>query len=119
MKYTQLHLTNLLDQASIQYYNGQETQFTDTEFDLALKELQQMEKETGVIYPNSPTIRVGSDLQSGFKKVEHPKPMFTIENTYDTSGFNKWFSDMWDKYRTIEFNVSIKYDGVSCRVYLT
>ena len=117
MKYTQLHLTNLLDQASIQYYNGQETQFTDTEFDLALKELQQMEKETGIVYPNSPTIRVGSDLQDGFKKAEHPKPMFTIENTYDAEGFNKWCSDMWDKYQTMEFNVSIKYDGVSCELW--
>ena len=76
-----------------------------------------MERETGIIYPNSPTIRVGSDLQNGFKKVEHPKPMFTIENTYDTAGFNKWCSDMWDKYKTMEFNVSIKYDGVSCELW--
>ena len=117
MEYTQLQLTNLLDQASIQYYNGWETQFTDTEFDLALKKLQQMEKESGVIYPNSPTIRVGSDLQDGFKKAEHPKPMFTIENTYDAKGFNKWCSDMWDKHQTMEFNVSIKYDGVSCELW--
>ena len=83
---TQKELTDRLDLASRQYYNGLTSEFSDTEFDLKLKELQKMEAESGFVFPNSPTIRVGSDIQDGFNKGEHPKPMFTIENVYDDDG---------------------------------
>ena len=114
---TQKELTDKLDIASIQYYNGLTSEFSDTEFDIKLKELQEMEKESGFIFPNSPTIRVGSDLQKEFKKGEHPIPMFTIENTYDDDGLNKWVKNMYNDYGVTSFNVSIKYDGVSCELW--
>jgi DNA ligase (NAD+) len=114
---TQKELTDRLDIASIQYYNGLTSEFSDTEFDIKLKELQEMEKESGFIFPNSPTIRVGSDLQKEFKKGEHPIPMFTIENTYDDDGLNKWIKNMYNDYGVTSFNVSIKYDGVSCELW--
>ena len=114
---TQKELTDRLDIASIQYYNGLTSEFSDTEFDIKLKELQEMEKESGFIFPNSPTIRVGSDLQKEFKKGEHPIPMFTIENTYDDDGLNKWVKNMYNDYGVTSFNVSIKYDGVSCELW--
>lgn len=114
---TQKELTDKLDLASRQYYNGLISEFSDTEFDIKLKELQEMEKESGFIFPNSPTIRVGSDLQKEFKKGEHPKPMFTIENVYDDDGLIKWVEDIKEKYGVNKFNVSIKYDGVSCELW--
>lgn len=114
---TQKELTDRLDIASIQYYNGLTSEFSDTEFDIKLKELQEMEKESGFIFPNSPTIRVGSDLQKEFKKGEHPIPMFTIENTYDDDGLNKWIKNMYNDHGVTSFNVSIKYDGVSCELW--
>lgn len=114
---TQKELTDKLDLASRQYYNGLTSEFSDTEFDIKLKELQEMEKESGFIFPNSPTIRVGSDLQKEFKKGEHPKPMFTIENVYDDDGLIKWIEDIKAKYGVNKFNVSIKYDGVSCELW--
>lgn len=114
---SQKELTDLLDEASIKYYNGIDTQYTDTEFDLLLKRLQYLEEKNGIVYPNSPTIRVGSDLQKEFKKGEHPIPMFTIENTYDDDGLNKWVKDIHDEYGVTSFNVSIKYDGVSCELW--
>lgn len=114
---TQKELTDRLDIASIQYYNGLTSEFSDTEFDIKLKELQEMEKKSGFIFPNSPTIRVGSDLQKEFKKGEHPIPMFTIENTYDDDGLNKWVKNMYNDYGVTSFNVSIKYDGVSCELW--
>ena len=80
---TQKELTDRLDLASRQYYNGLTSEFSDTEFDLKLKELQKMEAESGIVLPNSPTIRVGSDIQDGFEKGEHPRPMFIIENVYN------------------------------------
>ena len=113
----QKELTDALDLASRQYYNGQETNYTDTEFDLLLKELQKMEAESGIVYPNSPTIRVGSDIQDGFKKGTHPKPMLTIENVYDDEGLSAWIKSKNEKYGTFIYSASIKYDGISCELH--
>ena len=66
---TQEELTNRLDTASKLYYAGKPSEFTDTEFDLKMKELQAMERESLIVLPNSPSLRVGSDLQKEFKKV--------------------------------------------------
>lgn len=114
---SQIQLTNILDWASINYYNGRTSELSDEEFDMLLKELQKMEKESGIVYPNSPTLRVGSDLQKEFKKGEHPIPMFTIENVYDDNGLIKWVENMYNDYGVTSFNVSIKYDGVSCELW--
>lgn len=113
---TQKELTNILNEASKKYYNGEDSGFSDTEFDLKMKELQSMEKASGIVYDDSPTQRVGSDVQKGFKKGRHPKPMLTIENTYDDEGLRKWVTDMTRKYGVVNFNMSVKYDGVSCEL---
>lgn len=115
---TQKELTNLLDEASKLYYDGKESPLTDTEFDLKLKELQRMEKESGEVYPNSPTLRVGSDIQKEFKKIEHPRPMLTIENTYDDEGLDDWKKKIEEKVgKKLKYNVSVKYDGISCEIH--
>ena len=113
----QKELTDRLELASILYYNGCTSEFSDIEFDLKLKELQKMEKESGIIYPNSPTIKVGSDIQDSFRKGEHPIPMLTIDNVYDNNGLIKWFNDLYSKYGVKEYNISIKYDGISCELW--
>lgn len=113
----QKELTDLLDKASRDYYNGLPTELTDTEFDLKMKELASMEKESGIVYPNSPTLRVGSDIQEGFKKGKHPKPMLTIDNVYDDEGLAKWVDDMYRFYGVDRFNISVKYDGISCEIW--
>ena len=114
---TQKELTDRLDLASRQYYNGLTSEFSDTEFDLKLKELQKMEAESGIVLLNSPTVRVGSDIQDGFEKGEHPHPMFTIENVYNDDELDKWFEDCYNKYKVKDYNVSIKYDGISCELW--
>lgn len=113
---TQEELTNRLNAASIKYYRGEESEFSDTEFDLKLKELQKMEKESGYVYPNSPTQRVGSDIQNGFGKVSHPFPMLTIENTYTKEGVVEWAQKMFDTYGVKSYEAGIKYDGISCEL---
>ena len=109
----QLELTNLLDRASKAYYIDNSPIMTDVEFDMKFKELQKMEKESKIIFSNSPTQRVGLDIQPEFKKVRHIEPMLTIENTYDDDGLKEWLDSMIEKYGDTIFEISTKYDGVS------
>lgn len=110
-------LTDRLDAASIQYYNGQESEYSDTEFDIEMHRLQNMESELGFIYPNSPTQRVGSDIQDKFGKISHPSPMLTIENVYSDEEFKEWIDNIENTYGVNVFNCSVKYDGVSCELH--
>lgn len=111
---TQKDLTDKLNAASVMYYTQNKSPLSDIQFDLLFKQLQAMEKESGIVYPESPTQRVGSDIQEGFNKVEHPSPMLTIENTYSEDELTEWFAKA--KQYNCDYNCSIKYDGISCEL---
>ena len=61
-------LVKLLNSASDIYYNTSDTVMTDFEFDSLLKELSELEKETGFIMTTSPTHNVGYEVKSELKK---------------------------------------------------
>ena len=110
----QLYLTTLLNDASVKYYHGKETGISDTDFDLYLHELMELEKESGVVYPLSPTRRVGSDIQDGFKKGRHPSPMLTIDNTYTDEGLQAWLDKKAEDWGDdMRYHIGTKFDGVS------
>lgn len=109
----QRELTDRLDEASKLYYQGKQSEFSDTEFDLRLHRLEDMEKQTGTIFPNSPTQRVGSDIQDGFAKVKHPIPMLTIDNTYNQNELETWLN----KQKALTYEISTKFDGVSLEIH--
>ena len=114
MENRQEYLTNLLDEASKKYYNGEDSGISDTDFDLMMHELFELERESGYTYPNSPTLRVGSDIQKEFKKGKHPSPMLTIENTYDDNGLQEWADKMHKENHGEEtYYIGTKFDGVS------
>lgn len=112
----QRDLTDRLDRASQQYYHGEQTEFTDEEFDLRLKELMAVEKQNNQIFPNSPTQRVGCDIQEGFKKWAHPEPMLTISNVYTNDELTEWVKKRTDGYYNTLL-AGIKYDGVSLELH--
>ena len=110
-------LTDRLDEASMRYYRGENSEFTDTQFDLEMHRLQDLEKELNIVFPNSPTQRVGSDIQSGFGKISHPSPMLTIDNVYTSEDLQKWIDKIRSQYNVKgKLNLSVKYDGVSCEL---
>jgi DNA ligase (NAD+) len=66
------------------YYALNRPEITDREFDQLLQELIDLEKEhPDLITPDSPTQRVGGDVQTELKSVRHAVPMMSIDNTYN------------------------------------
>src|SRR5437660_1633785 len=66
------------------YYALNRPEITDREFDKLLQELIDLEKEhPELITPDSPTQRVGGDIQTELKSVRHAVPMMSIDNTYN------------------------------------
>src|SRR5437764_3684488 len=65
------------------YYEQSRPAISDREYDRLMQELIDLEKENPVlITPDSPTQRVGGDVQTALKPVRHAVPMMSIDNTY-------------------------------------
>src|SRR5204863_1435103 len=65
------------------YYDEARPEISDREYDRLMQELIDLEKENPeLITPESPTQRVGGDVQTELKSVRHAVPMMSIDNTY-------------------------------------
>ncbi len=115
----QASLTAALAWASYKYYVENDPPMSDFQFDMEFKQLKALEAASGTVLPDSPTQRVGSDLQSSFKKARHVIPMQSIENVYTSEELIEWLHSTDEKLRNefffdeITFTYEPKYDGVS------
>ena len=98
------------------YYVLNAPEISDRDFDMLLKELEELEKEHPELAdPLSPTQRVGSDLMQGFESVEHIHPMLSLSNTYSITEVDEWFGRVRQALGGEKFDVvgEMKFDGTS------
>ena len=107
-------LTALLDYHSHKYYVENTPEISDFEFDALLRELQELEaKHPEAADPNSPTKRVGSDLTTEFKSVEHRFPMQSLANTYSMEELGEWIERIVREIGEVDFVCELKFDGTA------
>ncbi|MCE4564921.1 NAD-dependent DNA ligase LigA [Maribellus sp. CM-23] len=103
-----------LEEHNYNYYVLAQPSISDYEFDMKLKELEQLEKQHGVDDPNSPTKRVGSDLSSDFEQVEHKYSMLSLSNAYSEEEIRDFDTRVKKLIGTeCEYVCELKYDGSS------
>ncbi len=110
-----LELRRQLHEHNRNYYVLNAPVISDYEFDMLLKELQQLETEYPEMYDaTSPTQRVGSDITKEFKQVVHKYPMLSLGNTYSKSEVADFY-DRVKKGLNEEFEIccELKFDGTS------
>lgn len=104
-----------LEQHNYNYYVLSQPSISDLEFDMKLKQLEELEKQYPQFDdPASPTRRVGSDINTTFKQVRHKYPMLSLSNTYS----EEEVTDFYDRTRRtlhedFELVCELKYDGTS------
>ncbi len=105
----------ILEEHSYNYYVLSQPVISDLEFDFLLKELEKLEAENPDFFdPNSPTQRVGSDINKEFKQVAHQYPMLSLSNSYseeELKDFDQKIQKLTD--RPFEYVCELKYDGTS------
>lgn len=97
------------------YYVLNAPEISDKEFDDRMHELQDMEREHPEFQDeNSPTMRVGSDLNKNFTQVEHKYPMLSLGNTYSEGEVTDFYERV-NKALNEDFEIccELKYDGTS------
>ena len=110
-----LQLRSELHEHNRRYYVLNSPTISDYEFDMLLKELQQLEEEHPDMYDaTSPTLRVGSDITKEFRQVQHKYPMLSLGNTYSKSEVADFY-DRVSRSLNEEFEIccELKFDGTS------
>ena len=98
------------------YYVLNQPTISDYDFDQLMHELQDLEsRHPEMADPNSPTQRVGSDIQSEFRQVAHKYPMLSLANTYSEQDVRDWYDSVTKGLAGEPFEVccEMKYDGLS------
>ena len=109
-------LRSELHDHNYRYYVLNQPTIGDEEFDMLMHELQQLEERHPECFdPNSPTQRVGSDIQSEFRQVVHRYPMLSLANTYNEDDVRQWYDAVRKGLAGEDFEVccEMKYDGLS------
>lgn len=111
-----LQLRKELHEHNYKYYVLNHPEISDQEFDFMMKELQELEaRHKDMFDPNSPTQRVGSDLNQEFTQVTHKYPMLSLANTYSQEEVADFYNSVKKGLNGEDFEIccEMKYDGLS------
>lgn len=108
-------LRNELNGHNYNYYVLDNSTISDFEFDVKLKELQELEAKYPEFFDaNSPTQRVGGEITKNFETIPHDFRMYSLDNSYSKEDLKDWetrIEKMIDG--AVEFTCELKYDGAS------
>ena len=99
-------LTGLLNNASRAYYQEDSEIMSNLEYDRLYDELKGLEEETGTVFSNSPTLRVGYEAVNDLPKEAHEEPMLSLDKTKSRQELKDWLGDK-------EGLLSWKLDGLT------
>ena len=111
-----LQLREALHEHNHRYYVLNQPVISDQEFDFLMRELQDLEAKHPDMYDaNSPTQRVGSDLNKEFVQVAHRYPMLSLANTYNRQEVQDFYNSIVKGLHGEPFDIccEMKYDGLS------
>lgn len=109
-----IFLRERLNYYNYKYYIETDPVVSDFEFDALMRELQDLEAEhPEYADPNSPTVRVGSDITNEFRSVEHSFPMLSLSNTYSIGELHEWIDRVEKEIDEPEFVCELKFDGTA------
>ena len=108
-------LRNMLHMHNYNYYVLSQPTISDYEFDHLMKQLIDLETEYPEYSdPNSPSMRVGSDISNEFNQIKHRFPMLSLQNTYSVEEVTEFFNRVKKSlYTDFEVVCELKFDGTS------
>lgn len=107
-------LRRLLELHNFKYYVENRPEISDFEFDALMHELQDLERDHPEFAdPNSPSVRVGSDLTAEFETVRHRYPMLSLGNTYSLDELHEFIERIEREVGPTDFVCELKFDGTA------
>jgi len=109
-------LRETLRDHNYRYYVLADPIISDHEYDEAMRELIELEKEhPHLMTPDSPSVRVGGEPQDKFNSVNHDLPMLSLDNTYSKEELEEFEKRLYKVIPagTVEFVTELKFDGIA------
>ncbi|MEZ4792057.1 MAG: NAD-dependent DNA ligase LigA [Gelidibacter sp.] len=113
-----LSLRDELNQHNYNYYTLDMPTISDYEFDIKLKQLQELEeKHPEFADENSPTKRVGGQITKNFETVVHEHRMYSLDNSYSKEDLLDWETRIKKQIDgKVQYTCELKYDGASISI---
>ncbi len=115
----QRELVDILNKWAYEYYVLDNPTVSDKEYDTLYDELRRLESESGEVYPDSPTRRVGGEPIKGFEKHTHIARLFSLDKSVTTEELTA-FTTRVEKFagKNVDYTVEYKFDGLTvCLTY--
>jgi DNA ligase (NAD+) len=111
-------LVDLLNKYAYEYYVLDEPTVADKQYDALYDKLVILERETGVVLPDSPTRRVGGEPIKEFGKHEHIKRLYSLDKCQSFAELSAWDAKLRALAPEVEYTVEYKLDGLTlCLTY--
>ncbi|MBO5771687.1 MAG: NAD-dependent DNA ligase LigA [Alistipes sp.] len=96
------------------YYVENSPEISDFDFDAMMRQLQDLEAaHPEWSDPNSPSVRVGSDITTQFETVRHHYPMLSLSNTYSLEELREFSERAEREVGSVEYVCELKFDGTA------
>lgn len=108
-----------LNRHNYNYYVLDSSEISDFDFDMKLKQLQELENQyPEFLDPSSPTQRVGGNITKSFETVPHDYRMYSLDNSYSKEDLVEWESRVQKVLGevTLSYTCELKYDGASISI---
>ena len=115
----QRELTDILNKWAYEYYVLDAPTVSDKEYDTLYDELRALEKESGEVYPDSPTRRVGGEPIKGFEKHAHIARLYSLDKSVSEEELSAFLTRV-EKFvgGETDYTVEYKFDGLTvCLTY--
>lgn len=112
-------LRNELNQHNYNYYVLDSATISDYDFDIKLKELQDLENKHPEFFDeHSPTQRVGGTVTKNFKTIPHQFRMYSLDNSYSKEDLLDWENRIQRVLGNVnlQYTCELKYDGASISI---
>ena len=110
-------LRRILERANHAYYILDKPEMSDAEYDKLFRELQDLEaKHPELQTPDSPTLRVGGEPATGFRKHRHLVPMLSLANAFTEAELREWEernARLVPEVKTARYTLEVKIDGAA------
>lgn len=106
-------IVQTLNDWAYRYYVLDNPVVTDAKYDELYRKLEDMERETGIVLPDSPTLRVGGEVLKGFEQHTHLKRLYSLDKAQSYEELADWFEKIKKQFPEAVFTVEYKYDGLT------
>lgn len=108
-------LVSTLNRASHAYYVMDDPVISDMQYDKLYDELKDLEAETGIVLPDSPTIRVGDSTLKEFEQHRHISPLWSMDKVQSLQELDAWVlrTEKLAEKQDLQYYIEYKFDGLT------